>query len=116
MLRLLPIVPPMADIRQYSDPMRIAEAVPYLEQNIATFKKVKGADVKDVTPMLYLAVALHKQPGEEQKALQIFEEAAEGNPMSQYHQTLLWARSNIARLLRRLNRAKEAKTHEDMIA
>jgi hypothetical protein len=101
---------------QYSTPTRISEAAPYLEQVIAHFDSQHSNGEVDVVPMLYLAVALHKQPGQEEAAIRHFQAAYAYAPAisMQYH-TQLWSRACFSRLLRRLGRVEEAKEQEELI-
>lgn len=72
-----------------------------------------------MNPELYLAVAIHQVQGKEEEALSLFSSAFnhfESNdvpppgPRSE-----LWARANWARLLRRLDRVREAEAQEQAI-
>ena len=82
------------------------------------YAQAKGAK-RDVTPELYLAVAIHKVPDKAQEALLLFSSAFEHldtddapavGPRSE-----LWARASWARLLRRLERVAEAEAQEQLI-
>ncbi|KAL1946040.1 hypothetical protein VTO73DRAFT_15167 [Trametes versicolor] len=102
---------------RYSVPCRIAEAEPYLREVIG-YAKTKGAKM-DVTPALYLAVAIHGTPEKEQEALSLFADAfadfdANGAP-ALGPRSELWARAHWARLLRRLARVPEAEAQEQFI-
>ncbi|KAJ7265475.1 hypothetical protein B0H12DRAFT_1100911 [Mycena haematopus] len=88
---------------RYSTPTRIAEAVPYLEQNIAYHKKKNPNGEVDATPEMYLGVALHKQAGQEEAA------------MRTSLRTQLWSRACFSRLLRRIGKIQEAEEQEDEI-
>lgn len=104
-------------INQYSTPTRIAEAVPYLEKIIAKFNREHSNGEMDLTPALYLAVALHKVPGQEAAAVRHFKAAYAYAPTIeiQYHHTQLWSRACFSRLLRRLGRIAEAMQEEKKI-
>ncbi|OJT14488.1 hypothetical protein TRAPUB_8961 [Trametes pubescens] len=102
---------------QYSVPCRIAEAEPYLREVIG-YAKTKGGKT-DVTPALYLAVAIHGSPEKEQEALSLFTDAfadfdANGAP-ALGPRSELWARAHWARLLRRLAPVPEAEAQEQVI-
>ena len=82
------------------------------------YAQAKGAK-RDVTPELYLAVAIHKVPDKEQEALLLFSSAFEHldtddapalGPRSE-----LWARAGWARLVRRLDSVTEAEAQERLI-
>ncbi|KAJ7291122.1 hypothetical protein C8J57DRAFT_209847 [Mycena rebaudengoi] len=102
---------------RYSTPTRIAEAVPYLEKIIAKFNREHSNGEMDLTPALYLAVALHKVPGQEAAAVRHFKAAYAYAPTIeiQYHHTQLWSRACFSRLLRRLGRIAEAMQEEKKI-
>ncbi|KAJ7094004.1 hypothetical protein B0H15DRAFT_831567 [Mycena belliarum] len=101
---------------RYSTPTRIAEAVPYLEEVIACFESQNPDSEKDVTPLLYLAVALHKQPGKESDAVGHFRAAYVAAPAVEFqYRTQLWSRACFSRLLRRMGRTAEAEEQEKVI-
>ncbi|KAJ7135433.1 hypothetical protein C8R43DRAFT_1203719 [Mycena crocata] len=101
---------------RYSTPTRIAEAVPYLESVIATFDSQHTAGEVDVTPEMYLGVALHKQPGQEDAAVAHFRAAYAYAPaIEMQYRTQLWSRACFSRLLRRMDKIKEAEEQEDVI-
>ncbi|KAJ7871363.1 hypothetical protein B0H13DRAFT_1634350 [Mycena leptocephala] len=101
---------------RYSTPTRIAEAVPYLEQAIAYFKRTHPGGETDDTPMMYLAVALHKQPGQEDEAIAHFRAVYASSPsIGMQHSTQLWSRACFSRLLRRVGKIQEAEEQEDAI-
>ncbi|KAJ6612819.1 hypothetical protein B0H10DRAFT_2222838 [Mycena sp. CBHHK59/15] len=89
----------LAKCLRYSTPTRIAEAALYLEQVIAHFNSAHTNGEVDVTPMLYLSVALHKEPGQEDAAFK----------------TQLWSRACFSRLLRRTGRVADAEQQEEKI-
>ncbi|KAJ6610453.1 hypothetical protein B0H10DRAFT_2224948 [Mycena sp. CBHHK59/15] len=89
----------LAKCLRYSTPTRIAEAALYLEQVIAHFNSAHTNGEVDVTPMLYLSVALHKEPGQEDAAFK----------------TQLWSRACFSRLLRRMGRVADAEQQEEKI-
>ncbi|KAF7342038.1 hypothetical protein MVEN_01791100 [Mycena venus] len=100
---------------RYSTPTRIAEAVPYLEEAIAYHTRQHPGKVDD-TPEMYLGVALHKQPGQEEAAIAHFRAAYDSSPeIGMQHNTQLWSRACFSRLLRRLGKIEEAKEQEDEI-
>ena len=102
---------------QYSVPCRIAEAETLL-RDVIRYAQRTGAK-RDVTPELYLAVAIHNTPEKEQEALTIFASAfshvEESDAPGPGPRSELWARASCARLLRRLGRAEEAETQEAAI-
>jgi hypothetical protein len=105
-----------ASRRQYAQPTRIADAVPYLESVLEHYAKNNtSGPAKDITPMLHLSVALSCQPGKEDDALRVFMDASEGDPMGSNSRTLLWARANMARMLRKQGKDKLAQEQEDMV-
>jgi len=61
---------------RYSTPSRIEEATPYIRRVLAHFAVEKPGET-DVIPLLYLGVALHKVPDEEEAALAAFTTALE---------------------------------------
>lgn len=100
---------------QYSTPTRIAEAVPYLEEVIAYYKRQNPNKVDD-TPEMYLGVALHKQPGQEEAAIAHFREAYAASPaIGMQYSTQLWSRACFSRLLRRIGKIQDAEEQEDDI-
>ncbi|KAJ7094003.1 hypothetical protein B0H15DRAFT_971155 [Mycena belliarum] len=70
----------LATALRHSTPTRIAEAVPHLQQVIAYFDRHHPGAEKDVTPLMYLGVALHKQPGKESEAAAHFRAAYAAAP------------------------------------
>lgn len=74
---------------------------------------------RDVTPELYLAVAIHKVPEKEQEAVSLFASAFqhldESGVRAPGPRSELWARASWARLLRRLDRVQEAEAQEQAI-
>ncbi|KAJ7633066.1 hypothetical protein FB45DRAFT_832514 [Roridomyces roridus] len=108
----------IAQCLRYSTPTRIAEAAPYIQNVIAHFKLAHLTDGKtDDVPEMYLGVALHKTPGQEDKAVEHFRIAYTSSPHieMQFH-SQLWSRACYSRLLRRMGKIAEAKEQEDMIA
>ncbi|KAJ6591111.1 hypothetical protein DFH09DRAFT_193727 [Mycena vulgaris] len=104
----------IATCLRHSTPTRIAEAVPYLERVIANYNSRDGE--VDVTPMMYLGVALHKQPGQEDAAVRQFQAAYAAAPaIEMQYQTQLWSRACFSRLLRHMGRTEEATEQEDRI-
>ncbi|KAK7052028.1 hypothetical protein R3P38DRAFT_3305901 [Favolaschia claudopus] len=100
---------------RYSTPSRISEAVPYLERSIAYHTR-NNPDKVDETPEMYLGVALHKLPGQEEAAISRFRRAYGAAPhIEMQHHTQLWSRACYSRLLRRLGRVEEAKAQEKAI-
>jgi hypothetical protein len=95
--------------------MRIANAVPYPKSVLSHYAKINKSGAKDVTPMVYLSVALSRQPGQEDEALRIFMNPAEGEPMASNSHTLLWTRASMARMLRKMGKEKLAQEQEDMV-
>jgi tetratricopeptide (TPR) repeat protein len=100
---------------QYSTPTRIAEAAPYLEEVIAYYKRQNPNKVDD-TPEMYLGVALHKQPGQEEAAIAHFRAAYAASPaIGMQYSTQLWSRACFSRLLRRIGKIQDAEEQEDDI-
>jgi hypothetical protein len=68
-------------------------------------------------PTLYFAVALSKKPGEEEHALREFQDGLNHTAIGPDApvKNLLWAKSNMARLLRHLNRVSQAEEQEEFI-
>ncbi|KAJ7701755.1 hypothetical protein B0H17DRAFT_1044558 [Mycena rosella] len=102
----------LATCLRYSTPTRIAEATPCLEKVIAHFDSHHTNGEVDVTPVLYLGVAL----GQEEAAVRHFQAAYAHAPAieMQYH-TQLWSRACFSRLLRRMGRIAEAEEQENDI-
>jgi len=101
---------------RYSTPTRIAEAVPYLEKVIAHYKSQHPNGEVDDTPEMYLGVALHKQPGQEEAAITHFQTANTSSPaIGRQYRTQLWSRACFSRLLRRMGKIQEAEEQEDDI-
>ncbi|KAK7064704.1 hypothetical protein R3P38DRAFT_2826047 [Favolaschia claudopus] len=101
---------------RYSTPTRIAEAVPYLEQVIAGHKRNHPDGEVDVTPEMYLGVALHEQPGQEEAAIAHFRAAYDAAPdIGDQCNTQIWSRACYSRLLHRLGREKEALEQDDEV-
>ncbi|EDR13681.1 uncharacterized protein LACBIDRAFT_308926 [Laccaria bicolor S238N-H82] len=67
--------------------------------------------------MLYLGVALSKNPGQEERAIKIFQEALDNLDKATYmpHRGLIWARAYFSRTLRKKGRVKAAKKQEKLI-
>ncbi|KAI0770622.1 hypothetical protein C8Q74DRAFT_1276528 [Fomes fomentarius] len=107
----------LAQFYRYSVPCRIAEAESYLRQ-VLRYAQETGAK-RDVTPELYLAVAIHKVPEKEQEAVSLFTSAFQHLDESGMRppgpRSELWARASWARLLRRLDRVQEAQAQEQAI-
>ena len=76
------------------------------------YAQAKGAK-RDVTPELYLAVAIHKSPEKEQEALSLFSSSLEhldsDDAPAMGPRSELWSR---ARLARRLDPVAEAEAQE----
>jgi len=94
--------------------------VPSLTVVLNGYKALPEAKPKiDVVPSLYLAVALSKNPGEEERAIRVFKETIDNiyskNIGEMPVKNLLWARANAARLFRQLNRVPEAEEQEEII-
>jgi hypothetical protein len=89
--------------------------VPYLENMVKyyVYKNPPPAK-KDVTPILYLAAAISKTPGQEERALAMFRDV-EDEGSSEAYRTCLWARAHIARMLRCIGRKDEAEVEESRI-
>ncbi|RPD74036.1 hypothetical protein L226DRAFT_509882 [Lentinus tigrinus ALCF2SS1-7] len=107
----------LAQFYRYSNPCRIAEAEPALRE-VLRYAQARGAR-RDVTPELYLAVAINKIPEKQQEALSIFASAFDhyeehGNP-ALGPRSELWARASWARLLRRVERVRDAEVQERAI-
>ncbi|KAJ6593579.1 hypothetical protein B0H19DRAFT_1091035 [Mycena capillaripes] len=101
---------------RYSTPTRIAEAVPYLEQAIAYHKQQHPNGEVDDTPEMYLGVALHKEPGQEEAAIAHFRAAYTSSPaIEMQYNTQLWSRACFSRLLRRTGKIQEAEEQENAI-
>ncbi|KZV73043.1 hypothetical protein PENSPDRAFT_575246 [Peniophora sp. CONT] len=101
----------MANLLRYSQPSRITEAEPYLR---AVIEGHEGPTPED-TPAMLLAVALHKTPGRENEAYKILKDAMEHGDGGAGPYTFLWAKSAIARMLRRVKRDEEAKELEEEV-
>ena len=71
----------------------------------------------DIFPTLYLGVALSKNPGQEERAIKIFQEALDNLDKATYmpHRGLIWARAHFSRTLRKKGRVKPAKKQEKLI-
>ncbi|RDX48883.1 hypothetical protein OH76DRAFT_1404455 [Lentinus brumalis] len=107
----------LAQFYRYSTPCRISEAEPALRE-VLRYSQAKGAR-RDVAPELYLAVAIHKVPEKEQEALSMFASAFDhfdehGAP-ALGPRSELWARASWARLLRRVDRVRDAEAQERAI-
>lgn len=76
---------------------------------------MNGKDKKDITPLLYLGVALSKTRGKAQKAVEVFNEAFGYTLEKPGTRTELWSRAYMSRLLRRMDRVREAETQEKLI-
>ena len=96
---------------QYSTPSRIGEAAPYIKYVLANFAVEKPGQT-DVIPLLYLGVALHKVPGEENAALDAFKAAFDHGVDLDSTNTMLWARGCMSRLLRRMGQTQAAEEQE----
>ena len=95
----------------------MAEAEPNLRE-VLRYAQAKGAK-RDISPELYLAVALHKVPGKEEESNALFSSAfahfdEHGQP-GLGPRSELWARAAWARLLRRMERVREAEVQEQAI-
>ena len=104
-------------LSQYSKPCRIAEAEAALRE-VLRYAQAKGAR-RNVAPELYLAVAIHKIPEKEQEALSMFASAFDhyeehGDP-ALGPRSELWARASWSRLLRRVERVRDAEVQEKAI-
>ena len=77
----------------------------------------KAATEKDLIPLLYLGVALSKTEAKEE-AVAVLEEAL-NEADKRYYDTgprnVLWARAHLSRLLRSMNRQREAKQQADKV-
>jgi len=104
----------MAKFLRYTTPTRITEAKPYLEEVIAYYEAHKAPNNKgpDITPILYLSVSLAKTPNREEDALRMFNEVSRVPGAEQQFHTMLWARSCMSRLLRKMGRDEEAENLE----
>ena len=87
------------------------EAAPYIKKILAQFAVEKPGET-DVIPSLYLGVALHKVPGEEDAALNAFTAAFDHGVDVNSNKTMLWARGCMSRLLRRMGKVPEAEAQE----
>jgi len=108
----------LAQFYRYATPSRIAEAVPALEFVVDTYKRCNPDGQKiDIFPTLYLGVALSKNPGQEERAIKVFQEALENldKATQMPHRGLIWARAYFSRTLRKKGRVKEAKKQEKLI-
>lgn len=67
---------------------------------------------------LYLAVALSRTSGEEERAISMFQEAldcvAAWGDRLEASKDVLWTRANMARLFRQMGRIAEAEEQEDI--
>ncbi|KZP16822.1 hypothetical protein FIBSPDRAFT_1047281 [Athelia psychrophila] len=100
---------------RWSAPTRVYEAVPYLEKVIESHRAFHPTEV-DVTPTLWLAVALHKTPGQEERALALHARAIGATqPGQNGFRTMLWAKANMSRMLRRMGKVAEAQKNENEI-
>jgi hypothetical protein len=82
------------------------------------FDKINQGNKRDVVPLLYLGVALHKVQGKEEEALKAFKDGFgynELHPGSTGPNTELWAQASMSRLLRRMGRVSEAEEQETKI-
>jgi len=102
---------------EYSNPTRISEATGALRVVLEGYNRIYGGPAKDPVPILYFAVALSKTPGEEERALREFQDGLSNIAIGPEApvKNLLWAKSNLARLLRHLNRVPEAEEQEKFI-
>ena len=69
----------------------------------------------DIIPSLYLGVALHKIPGQENAALDAFTAAFDHGVDLGSTNTMLWARGCMSRLLRRMGKIQDAEEQESQI-
>ncbi|KIM43155.1 hypothetical protein M413DRAFT_55154, partial [Hebeloma cylindrosporum] len=104
----------LAQLLRYSKPTRISEAIGPLRVVLEGYNRIYGGPAKDAVPILYFAVALSKTPGEEERALREFHDGLSHIDIGPDApvKNLLWAKSNLARLLRRLNRVTQAEEQE----
>jgi hypothetical protein len=86
--------PLLLNLLQYPSPSRIGEAEPYLRVVITHWKRFHGEDAIDMTPELYLASVLAKQPGEDEAATTL-NRAMNGSGAGPH--TYLWAQAAVAR-------------------
>lgn len=109
--------------KQHPVPTRIAEAVGPITYIIENFKRINGRDKTDPAPTLFLAVALSRIPGEEERAIRTFTEAlkaldeplpVQANGVNKPFRNVVWARANMARMYRQMGRIKEAKEQEKL--
>ncbi|KAI0754521.1 hypothetical protein C8Q80DRAFT_1216516 [Daedaleopsis nitida] len=107
----------LAQFYRYSVPCRISEAETCLRE-VLRYAQAKGAK-RDVAPELFLAVAIHNVPEKEEEALATFSSAFayldENDVPAPGPRSELWARACWARLLRRLERVREAEAQEQAI-
>ncbi|KAI8986285.1 hypothetical protein BD414DRAFT_515311 [Trametes punicea] len=107
----------LSQFYRYSVPCRISEAEPYLRE-IIRYAKAKGGK-RDIAPDLFLAVAIHKQPGKVQEAISLFTDAFnefdDNETLALGPRSELWARAHWARLLRRVERVQDAQVQERAI-
>ncbi|CAA7262990.1 unnamed protein product [Cyclocybe aegerita] len=96
---------------RYSTPTRIAEAVAPLTQTHR-----RRLNKTAVIPMLFLGVALSRHEGEEERSVRAFTEAFSnlGDIPKMPEKNLIWARANMARMLRRMNKTEEASQQEKL--
>ncbi|KAJ3503904.1 hypothetical protein NLJ89_g8224 [Agrocybe chaxingu] len=99
---------------RYSTPTRIAEAVAPLTWVTQTHRRRLNKTA--VIPMLFLGVALSRHEGEEERSIRAFTEAFSnlGDIPKMPEKNLIWARANMARMLRRMNRIEEASQQEKL--
>jgi hypothetical protein len=73
-----------------------------------------AAAKKDVVPLLYLGVGLSRGRENDEEALDVLTEALDAADLTpeSYVKNSLWARAELSRLLRRLDRHAEAKEIE----
>ncbi|KAJ3503901.1 hypothetical protein NLJ89_g8223 [Agrocybe chaxingu] len=104
----------LATCLRYSMPTRIAEAVAPLTFLTEAHRRIHKGTKVDVVPTLYLGVALSRIEGEEERALKTFKEAFDNLHTSSQvpAKNLIWARANMARMLRGMGRNAEASIQE----
>lgn len=101
----------ISQYKKFSEPTRIAEAVPNLDFVIA---RAKGK--RDVTPHYTRAVALSRIPGREAEAAKAFDEVMPDLTFMEFGQvSALWARAEWTRLLRRQGEIEKAKEQEEWL-
>jgi hypothetical protein len=104
--------PVMLHIHQLSNPSRISEAVPALTYLDEVHKRIHGQNEMDAASGMFLAVALSYHAGQEERSLHTFREAFKRIRPGFSPRNIIWARSQLARLLRQMNRISEAEREE----